>query len=135
MHKWLVALALPAMAILAAALVQMALTKVWPGVQHLPSVAVTVDSYFAVLLTTALCFVAGRWLRRNIRTRGAIALASVAPSIFTAMILTVTLRPLDHVAWSSPLTQFVVISAVLPLLAVLVGWGATSSHGARAGAV
>ena len=61
MLKLALNLVLPAVGIVLAALVQLAFTTLWPGIQVVPSLVVSVDSYFVVLLTVGLCFVAGAW--------------------------------------------------------------------------
>ena len=76
MLKLALSLTLPALGIVLAALAQLALTTLWPGIQVVPSVVVSVDSYFVVLLTIGLCFYAGGWTQRNVPTIAGAACAA-----------------------------------------------------------
>jgi hypothetical protein len=67
MWKLVLCVALPALAIIVAALAQLLLTTIWPAVQHIHFPGVSADSYFVILLVAALCFFAAAWLQRNVR--------------------------------------------------------------------
>ena len=120
---------LPALAILGAALARHLLTLMWPGIQQLPSPVMSVDSYLENLLAIALCFLAGRWTRRNVAGPTGAALMAIAPLAFLALMFwAITTRGLGPVAWFKPITVFMVVSAIVPLVGVALGWW----HGAAA---
>jgi hypothetical protein len=128
MLKHCLSLALPGVAIIAAALAQLALVTLWPGVQRLHFPIVSADSYFVVLLAGALCFVAGRWSRRSLGNLTGLICALAAPLAFLGLFLWPTLG-LDiravgfaHIAWLTPITSFLIVSASLPLAGVALGW-------------
>jgi hypothetical protein len=116
------ALFLPALAILGASFAQYLLILVWPGIQRLPSVVVSIDSYLVNLLTFGLCVLAGRWTRRNTGTRAGAALMTIAPLAFLALNLWIITSGGGSVAWLRPFTIFMIVTAVLPLVGVTLGW-------------
>jgi hypothetical protein len=116
------ALLLPALAILGASFAQYLLTLVWPEIQRLPSVVVSIDSYLVNLLTFGLCVLAGRWTRRNTGTRAGAALMTIAPLAFVALNFWIISRGWGSVAWLRPFTIFIIVTAVLPLVGVALGW-------------
>ena len=128
-------LALPAVAIIVAALAQLVLTTLWPGIQAVLSPVVSLDSYFVVLLVLGLCFLAGRWAHRNPSTVAGAACAAVAPVVWLGLNLKATLLIGGSVAWFQPLTMFVIFSAGAPLIGAALGWTFSSlklplaSHG------
>jgi hypothetical protein len=131
--KLSLAFLLPTLAILGAAFAHYLLTLLWPGIQQLPSGATSIDSYLADLLTIALCFLAGRWTRRNVRSPVGAGLMVLAPLGFLVLTLwVITSRGLGPVAWFKPLTLFMLITAVLPLMGVMLGWWRGAAAGARA---
>ena len=117
-----VSLALPAAAIVIAALAQLVLTAIWPGIRAIRSSIVSIDSYFVLILAVGLCFVAARWIRRKICTRFGATCALVAPSLWLAIFAKGTLF-LGHgpIAWSRPITIFAIVTAVAPLISVGLG--------------
>jgi hypothetical protein len=120
---------LPAFAILGAALARHLLTLMWPGIQQLPSPVMSVDGYLENLLAIALCFLAGRWTRHNVGTPTGAALMAIAPLAFLALMFwAITTRGLGPVAWFKPITVFMVVSAIVPVVGVVLGWW----HGAAA---
>jgi hypothetical protein len=121
MFKLTVNLALPAFGIVAAALTQLALTTLWPGIQAVPSPVVSLDSYFVVLLVLGLCFLAGRWARHNVPTAAGAACAVIAPLAWLGLSFRATLM-IGPVAWFQPLTIFIISSACAPLMGVALGW-------------
>ena len=113
----------PALAILGAAFAHHLLTLVWPGIQQLPSIFMSIDNYLVNLLTIALCFLAGRWARRNVGTRIGAGLMIIAPLAFLALLFwVVTTRGLGSVAWFKLMTVSMVVTAVVPLIGVTLGW-------------
>jgi hypothetical protein len=120
-------LVLPAAGIVLAALVQLAFTTLWPGIQMVPSRVVSVDSYFVVLLTVGLCFVAGRWAQRNVPTIAGAACAVVAPLAWLGLLFKSTFMGIGSIAWFRPLTLFILFTAMAPLIGVALGWALSSS--------
>jgi hypothetical protein len=127
MLKLFANLALPALGIVIAALAQLGVTTLWPGMQLIPSGVVSIDSYFVVLLTFGLCFFAGRWAHTNVPTVTGAAFAAVIPLIWLVMTLRGNFTAPGHIAWFRPLTVFVMFVAVVPLIGVGFGWGLSSS--------
>ncbi len=114
--------ALPALGIVVAALAQLALTTLWPGIEIIPSVLVSVDSYFVVLLTVGLCFHAGRWTQRNVPTIAGAVCAVIAPLAWLGLVLRGMMMTAGSIAWSRPLTLFTIFMAMAPLIGVALGW-------------
>ena len=124
--KLITSFLLPALAVLGAALAQLALTAAMPALRNVGSAPVTVDGYFAVLLMVLLCWFAGRWTGRYVAgTRGLLS-ASIAPLAWLAVLLWAlargSSRGLHGVAWFSPLTMFFLFSGLAPMLGVGLGW-------------
>jgi hypothetical protein len=128
MFKLAVNLALPALGIVAAALAQLALTTLWPGIQAVPSAVVSLDSYFVVLLALGLCFLAGRWTHHNLPTVRGAACAAIAPLAWLGLILGGNFMIAGSVAWFRPLTIFIMFTAIAPLVGVTFGWAFSSSR-------
>jgi hypothetical protein len=127
--------ALPALGIVVAALAQLALTTLWPGIQGISSVVVSIDSYFVVLLTVGLCFFAGGWTQRNVPTIAGAACAAIAPLAWLGLLLKGTMMDAGSIAWFRPLTLFTMFAAMAPLIGVALGWalslGAAGLRGLR----
>ena len=127
MLKLALNLVLPAVGIVLAALVQLAFTTLWPGIQVVPSLVVSVDSYFVVLLTVGLCFVAGAWAQRNVPTIAGAACAVIAPLAWLGLLLKGTMMGVGSIAWFRPLTLFTIFTAMALLIGVGLGWAMSSS--------
>jgi len=126
-YKLLEAFLLPALAIMAAALAQLALTSAWPGIREIRSPIVTADGYFFVLSAGILCFLAGRVLRRRMGSRLGLVCAAIVPAAYVCLILWALFgralwRLGAHIAWLRPLTLFGIAWAILPLLGLVLGW-------------
>jgi hypothetical protein len=128
MRKLTVNAALPAMGIVLAALVQLALTTLWPGIKVVPSLVVSIDSYFVVLLTVGLCFIAGGWAQRNVPTTAGAACAVIAPLAWLGLLLKGTMTGVGSIAWLRPLTLFTIFTALAPLIGVALGWAMSLSN-------
>lgn len=128
MLKACISLALPVIAIIAAALAQLALITLWPGVRQLHFPIVTADSYLVVLLSGALCFLAGRLLRRFVGNLTGLICGLVVPFAFLCLFLWSTLGlairvvGFIHIAWLNPITIFNIVAASFPLAGVALGW-------------
>jgi hypothetical protein len=122
MLKLAVNLALPALGIAAAALAQLALTSLWPGIRAIPFPVVSLDSHFAVLLALGLCFLAGRTAHHNVPTSAGAACAILVPLAWLGLILRGSLTFGGSIAWFQPLTIFMLFSASAPLIGVALGW-------------
>ena len=127
MLKLALNLVLPAGGIVLAALVQFAFTTLWPGIQVVPSLVVSVDSYFVVLQTAGLCIVAGGWAQRNVPTIAGAACAAIAPLAWLGLLLKDTMMHVGSIAWFRPLTLFTLFAAMAPLIGVALGWAISSS--------
>ena len=125
-------LALPALGIVAAALIQLALTTLWPGLPAIPFPVVSLDSYVAVLLALGLCFLASRWAYHNVPTIAGAACAAIAPVAWLALILRGSLFIGGSIAWLRPLTIFTIFTASAPLIGVSLGLALSSSKLRRA---
>jgi hypothetical protein len=119
--------ALPAAGIVLAALVQLALTTLWPGIKVVPSLVVSIDSYFVVLLVIGLCFVAGGWAQRNVPTITGAACAVIAPLAWLGLLVKGTMMGVGSIAWLRPLVLFTIFTAMAPLIGVALGWAMSSS--------
>jgi hypothetical protein len=126
MFKLAQSLALPALGIVVAALAQLALTTLWPGIQAVPSAVVSLDSYFVLLLVLALCFLAGRWTRHNVPTVAGAACTAIAPVLWLGLILKGNFMMVGSIAWFRPLTIFIMFTAIAPLVGVTFGWALPS---------
>jgi hypothetical protein len=120
--KLIVALVLPALAIVVAAAIQFALNSWWPGLQHLPVSPVTLDSYVAVLLILGLCVLAGRWTRRNANSVAGLICVAALPLVWLGVMLWVSLHGGTNIAWFQPLTLFTIFAALAPVIGVAMGW-------------
>jgi|SRR5882724_4230525 len=132
MIKLAVNLALPALGIVVAALTQLALTTLWPGIQAVPFTVVSLDSYVVVLLALGLCFLAGGWTHHNVPTIAGAVCAVIAPLAWFGLILRGTLMIGGSIAWFRPLTVFIIFTAIAPLIGVALGWSLSSSKLRRA---
>jgi hypothetical protein len=124
--KLAVNLALPALGIVLAALAQLALTTLWPGIQAVPSAVVSLDSYFVVLLVLGLCFLTGRWAHHNVPTVAGATGAAIAPLAWLGLILNGNFTIAGSIAWFRPLTIFIMFTAIAPLVGVAFGWALSS---------
>jgi hypothetical protein len=127
MPKLVLDLAFPALAIVVAALAQLALTTLWPGVQVVPSAVVSLDSYVALLLALGLCFLAGRWAHRIDPTVAGAACAAIAPLAWFGLIFRGNFLIGGSIAWFRPLTIFMMSTAIAPLIGVALGWVLSST--------
>jgi hypothetical protein len=123
--KLALSVALPALAILIAALAQLSLTIIWPGVRQIPVAGVSADSDLVVLLSAALCFVAATWLQRNVRSLAGAMCAAVVPAAWLGLWLWDIVRHFPDIAWFRPITLFSIAAAIAPLAGVAAGWGAS----------
>ena len=126
MWKLALCVALPALAILVAALAQLLLTTIWPGVQHIPFPGVSADSYFVALLVAALCSLSAAWLQRNVRISAGVVCTAVVPIAWLGLMLWRPIKHIVHIAWFQPITLFMIAAAIAPLAGVTAGWGASS---------
>jgi hypothetical protein len=127
MPKLVLNLALPVLAIVVAALTQLALTSLWPGIQSVPSAVVSLDSYIVLLLALGLCFLAGLWAHRIVPTVAGAACAAIAPLAWFGLIFRGSFMIGGPIAWFQPLTIFMVSTALAPLMGVSLGWVLASS--------
>ncbi|MBW8079006.1 MAG: hypothetical protein GJU76_13225 [Gallionella sp.] len=135
-HKLLASVLLPALAILLAAFAQHILTIIWPGIREIRVPVVTVDSYFAVLSSGVLCFLAGYILRRRGGGRAGFVCAMIAPTAYLCLLLwALIVQPLmeldGRIAWLHPITIFNVAAAILPLLGLVLGWSYSGARSPR----
>jgi hypothetical protein len=128
MLRLLLALTLPALGIVIAALAQLGLTTIWPGIVSLPSVTVSVDGYFVELLTVVLCAFAGRWAHRNVPTIGGALCASIVPLVWFGLTVKALFLFAGPIAWFRPLTIFSMFMALAPLIGVALGWAMAQSN-------
>jgi hypothetical protein len=125
--KLVLNLALPALAIVVAALAQLALTSFWPGIRLVPSAVVSLDSYIVLLLALGLCFLAGQWAHRIVPTVAGAACAAIAPLAWLGLIFRGSFMIGGSIAWFQPLTISIVSTALAPLIGVALGWALASS--------
>jgi hypothetical protein len=131
MLKLALNLALPALGIVLAALAQLALTTLWPGIQSIPSPVASFDSYIAVLLALGLCFLAGRWTHHIVPTVAGAACAAIAPLVWLGLILRGNFSIAASIAWFRPVTIFLIFTAVTPLIGVALGGALSPSEPRR----
>jgi hypothetical protein len=122
MLKLILNLALPGLAIVVAALTQLALTTLWPGIQNVPSAVVSIDSYIVLLLALGLSFLAGRWTHRIVPTIAGAAFAAIVPLAWFGLICRGNFTLGGSIAWFRPLTIFTMFTAIAPLIGVALGW-------------
>ena len=126
-YKLLVSLLLPALAIFMAALAQHILTTTWPGIREIRFPIVTIDSYFVVLSSGFLCFLAGAILQRYVGSRSGFVCAVIAPLAFLWLVLWPLVgQPMLEfgvkIAWLRPSVLFFIVASISPLLGVALGW-------------
>ena len=126
-YKLFVSLLLPALAIFVAALAQQTLTTAWPGIREIHFPIVTVDSYFYVLSSGFLCFLAGIILRRHVGSRFGFVCAVITPAAYLCLVLwEIVGQPIVElgvkIVWLRPVILFFIVAAILPLLGVALGW-------------
>jgi hypothetical protein len=126
MLKLILNLALPGLAIVVAALAQLAITTLWPGIQLVPSAVASLDSYIAVLLALGFCFLAGRWTHHIVPTVAGAACAAIAPLAWLGLVIRGNFVIAGSIAWFRPLTIFVMFTAIAPLIGVALGWALSS---------
>ena len=136
LHKLLVSVSLPALASFLAAFAQHMLTIIWPGIREIRVPVVTADSYFVVLSSGVLCFLAGYILRRRGGGRAEFVCAAIAPTAYLCFILWALIGlpivELDaRIAWLHPFTVFTVAAAILPLLGLVLGWSYSGARSPR----
>jgi hypothetical protein len=127
MPKLVLNLALPALAIVVAALAELALTRLWPGLQVVPTAVVSPSSYVVLLLTLGLCFLAGQWAHRIVPTVAGAACAAIVPLAWLGLIFRGSFMIGGSIAWLRPLTIFMISTAFAPLIGVALGWALASS--------
>jgi hypothetical protein len=125
MLKLVLNFALPAIAIILATLVQLALTSLWPGIQVVPSPVVSIDTYVVVFLALGLSFVAGGRAQLNVPTIAGAACAAIAPLAWLGLLLS-SMVGVGSIAWLRPLVLFTIFMAMAPLIGVVLGWAASS---------
>lgn len=136
LHKLLVSLLSPALAIFLAAFAQHILNIVWPGIREIRFPVVTADSYFVVLSSGFLCFLAGYILRRRGGGRAQFVCAMIAPAAYLCLFLWPLIgQPIvelhARIAWLHPITLFEVTVAILPLLGLVLGWSYSGARSPR----
>lgn len=127
MLKLIPNLALPGLAIVVAALAQLAITTLWPEIRVVPSAVVSLDGYIAVLLTLGFCFLAGRWTYHIVPTVAGAACAAISPLAWLGLVLRGNFMIVGSIAWFRPLTIFEMFTAIAPLIGVALGWALSSS--------
>jgi hypothetical protein len=132
MLKLALSLAFPAAGMVLAALGQVGLTALWPGIRMVPFGAVSIDSYLVVLLAVGLCFLAGCWTRRNVPTSIGAACALIAPLLWLMTLIKGTLlAATGQILWFRPLVLFTLFTAFAPLVAVGLGLALSSLTAAK----
>lgn len=136
-YRLMISLLLPGLAIFLAALAQHVLTMVWPGVREIRFPVVSADSYFGVLCSGILCFLAGYVLGRDPGGWSRFVCAVTAPLAFLCLFLWALLgRPIVEldakIAWLSAATLFAIAASIVPLLGVALGWSYSGARSRRA---
>ena len=129
MVKRAFALFLPLLAIVGSAFAQHMLGLAWPTLGLVAFPVISIDSYLWNLLSLVLCFLAGRWTRRNVGTLAGASLMAIVPLLFFGLVLWNITRGLDHIAWSKPITLFMIATAIVPITGVTFGWWRGSVDG------
>jgi hypothetical protein len=114
--------ALPALGIVAAALAQLLLTTIWPGLQQIGFGNLSADSHIVVVLEALLAFLAGAWLQHRVGSLAGALCAAFMPVAWCGVLLWGTLRPAHNIAWLRPVTLMTIAAAVAPVSGVLAGW-------------
>lgn len=135
-QKLLVSFLLPSLAIFLAAFAQHVLTVIFPKIREIRFPVVTVDSYFVVLSSGFLCFLAGYFLRRRGGGRAKFVCAMIAPTAHLCLILWALIgQPIveldARIAWLRPITIFDLAAATLPLLGLVLGWAYSGVRSTR----
>ena len=116
----------PAAAIVLAALAQLTLTSLWPGVQHFSARGVSIDSYLVVGAVATLSMLVGYRLWRSAPTRSGFLVSLLAPLAWLGLVLS-TLPPFRVIALNFA-TTFTLAVAIAPLGGLLAGWATSASR-------
>jgi hypothetical protein len=119
----------PAGAMGAGALLQQSLLSVWPAVQSLSVLGVSLDSYIADAAILGLCFLAGRLIRRNAPARGVLLASFLFPVLWLILLLLMMLPP-NHM--TGPIRLSFLVAAVAPILSLALAY-TLPANSARSG--
>ncbi len=117
-----VAIALPALAIVVAAGAQEVLTRWLPGVTGLAFAHSTVGSYLGLALELGAGAIAGSWLSRHLKARAEGLASGVAPLAWAVALLLGVLGQGGPIDWHKQAVWFVVAIAVCPACGLIAGW-------------
>jgi len=125
--RFLVALLLPALAIVVAAGAQEVLSLWVPAMNGSPFGSMTLGSYVGVILECAACAIAGSWLFRRDHSTLHLGISEIAPAAWAVALLVGVLPQGGVINWRSQLVWVLVAGALAPALGVALGW-LLSSH-------
>lgn len=113
----------PAGAIGAGALSQQLLVSLWPDVQGLSVLNVSLDSCFADAAIACLCLWVGRMIKRSAPARGTLIASFLFPLLWLVFLL-VMMRPPNHM--SGALRFAFLAAAVAPLVCIALAYALPS---------
>ena len=131
--RFLVALLLPALAIVVAAGAQEVLSLWVPAMNGSSFGSMTLGSYVGVILECAACAIAGYWLFRCDRSTFYLGISEIAPAAWAVALFVGVLPQGGVINWRSQLVWVLIIGALAPPLGVALGW-LLSSHANGKGA-
>jgi|HubBroStandDraft_5_1064220.scaffolds.fasta_scaffold619745_2 hypothetical protein len=114
----------PAGAMGAGALLQQLLVSVWPGVQSVSLLGVSVDSYFSDAAIIFLCLWVGRLIKRSAPPRGVFVASFLFPVLWLTLFL-MMMRPPNHM--NGVVRNVFLVAAVAPALSLLLAYSLPSN--------
>jgi hypothetical protein len=115
----------PAGATGAGALLQQLLVSLWPGVQTIAVLGVSLDSYFGTAAIAALCIWVAVLIRRSAPGRGLRVASFFFPVLWLILLLAMR-RPPNHL--TGILRALFLASAIAPLLSLMVVYALPSNN-------
>jgi hypothetical protein len=128
--RFLVALLLPALAIVVGAGAQEVLSLWVPAMNGSTFGSMTLGSYVGVLLECAVCAIAAYWLFHRERSTLELGISEIAPAAWAVALFVGVLPQVGAINWRSQLAWVFTLGAVAPALGVVLGWFLSSqAHG------
>jgi hypothetical protein len=126
MKSVLLSLFAPAGAIVGGALLQLALTSVWPQIQRSTIANVSVDSYIAIAAILILSFWVGRILSRRAPARPTVLISLIVPFVWFVAVIRTLYWPVPLSFNTLSVDLFLTASA--PLFGLLLAYSLPSNQ-------
>jgi hypothetical protein len=130
MAQLIASLALPALAILAAAAVQIVIGP-WFSQRGPSASPVSANTYVALAVLGVLCLLVGIWVRKHAITRGSMLGVWLVPVAWCAVMSWAAFHVTGPSAWLRPLTAIVMLAGLTPLFGIAAGWAIAAREPVR----